>query len=115
MIRKWKENLAEVWETFEFWTRGIALFIYELLIEWLKITTTVIVMLLIPLGVYIVWDLIYSDLQVVSYYFAIFTDWMADHMIFCTLIVIGMVYITYLQTLELRRRKQEMGSYAYEE
>ena len=96
MIRKWKEDLTDIGGKIEFWTRAIVMFFYELLIEWLKLTTTVIIMLLIPLTLYILWDMIYSDFEMASYLLASLSDWMNDHFLFCSLLVFGMCYITYL-------------------
>ena len=96
MIRKWQEGISELFTKLEFYTRAMIIFFYELLIEWLKLTTTVIIMLLIPLFLYILWDMFYSDFTMASYLMSSFSDWMNDNLLLCTMIVFGMSYVTYL-------------------
>ena len=90
------------------------MFFYELLIEWLKLSTTMIMLLLIPLGLFVLWDIFYSDLAIVSYLKDAFFDWMDDHMLFCFFVVLSISYVTYLQVLDLRRRREELGTYEFQ-
>ena len=104
----------QLWGKVEFWTRAILMFCYEVSIEWLKLSTTMIMLLLIPLALLMLSDIFFSDLALISYLKDAFFIWMDDHLLFCFFVVLSISYVTYLQVLDLRRRREELGSYEFQ-
>ena len=99
------EAIQQRWNNFTFWLEALFIFVYEILCEWFKLTATILIILAIPLFAYILWDMFSTDLSLASHLLTALSSWVHAHQGFCAFVLMGILYITYLNVLDLRSRK----------
>ena len=85
--------------------RGWAIMIYDILVEWIKLTTTILIFLAVPLSLYIAWDIITSDLSFGGKVFRFLGGMMTDNLGIYLLALLAIIYLTYLQRMDIKKEE----------
>ena len=89
------------------WVRGIFDLLYDICVEWFKLTTTVFLVLSFPLFIYILYDFLTADISLAFHLMIAISRWLSDNPALSLIILSVILYVTYIQLIDLRKEREE--------
>lgn len=86
--------------------------IYEIAIEWLKLTMSLFLFLAVPFSLYMIWDMVVSDISMTARIYNTIGSFAINNLGFYLVVLSIIVYLTYLSRLDLKKEEKAIAKQA---